>query len=254
MTRFYTFSEDCASERLAAAAPYCQMIGMTKQSRNWQAGIAKSREVRASRAKERDEEVFRALRYIARYYKPRTLRAYLEVIQETGIPTVSDRGSWSISLVHRYLKKMGKTAKQLTEEFQFKESIVEEYPAEIYARFRGKIQDVHEISLKNGKWVSALQRQPRKFQAVRHSSYGEGIFLEMTSANTFRCTFDDADSFVEVHPVDFEVFVFHMSVSSRQKAVTEFWENLRHEHQRRSAKEGKPAKVYRELNKKNWHL
>jgi len=196
---------------------------------NWQDGVEKSRAVRSAKAQERAEAITSAFFYIARRDGPNTLAEYARIMTDE-CRTPSGRGKWSISLVHRYMRKGGWTPKSLRATF-FKDRSdwVIEYPADLYAEWRAAIGQAHDLSDANGTWMAATERDLKPKQTVRHVSLGVGTCVERSSLATYVCSFHGDDDQFEPTPcraIDLEGFEYFRSFEDRQQEIIDARERI----------------------------
>lgn len=195
---------------------------MSLPPKNWNVGLERSRAVRSARARERGEEVSSALMHLACKHGPQTLAEYARILNEEYF-TPSGRGSWSISLVHRYMQKGGWTPKSLRAVF-FKDfsGYVIDYPAHLYAEWRSEISRAYALSPENGIWIAAIAQDLLPPQTVRSARFGIGDCIERSPLAKYRCRFGKHDGSGEFliescGAIDLEGFKYFRSSDERRQ-------------------------------------
>ena len=178
--------------------------------------------MRSQRAEERAEGVLDTIQEIARIYGPKTLAEYVTVMNAECY-TPSGRGKWSISLVHRYMRKRDWTPKSLREIFFGPRlDIVVDYAPHLHEKWRAAIGRAHGLSVENGTWIAAIKKDLTQSQTVHHRHLGFGHCVERLSLATYMCCFPNSHGEVpfdhtECGAVDLEGFEYFRSFEDRQK-------------------------------------
>jgi hypothetical protein len=202
------------------------MRRMENRPKNWQLGVTRSLEVRVAKARVNHEQVADLFKHIAFAARPKTYKAYVEVLEHERVPTVSGRGRWSIQLVAKYMGKMGTSPKKLLKETPERGGLVRDYPDSLNAQVRAVLHDVYDLSEKNGTWVAVTQREPLANGSVTHVKYGVGSVLKRLSLVRYTCSFwgfDAEGDYVRTERVcaaaDLSTFVFNRSPDEQRRIV-----------------------------------
>lgn len=190
---------------------------MGKPPPNYKVGLARSAASRQATARRHQAEVWSAIVSIALLEEPRTLAEYATHLTGFGISTARG-GPWTPGLVHRVMKGHGVTPKRLLERVTCPLPYVKiDWPTEVYAAYRQRIDAIDQPSQRTGQWLPLTQWEPAKCDLVRHAKYGEGQVMARQALGRYLCSFVGEDgSFEMVCPaVDLEGFRYFRSREER---------------------------------------